>query len=519
MASTKKLDAVVVGASWAGLWLLYLLKKSGFTVRLLDAVDTEVPFYEFSLPELWKNWKWSEKFPSRAEIRDYLYWVCQKLNIYEDIDFGTRITAAHWDEQAGHWRIFSGQSLLAETTYFVPCTGYTTIKHVPAFPGLESFPLAYHSSEWPENLSVTGLRVGVVGTGASGIQIIENVAPDVKKLVVFQRTPNMATPLRQEVLNDDLRGEMKTRYPALFDQRVSRFGFNADIPTKKTFDDNAEQREAFYQRLFDRGGLHFWLANYDDLLSSREANQEAYRFWAKSVRDRVRDPGVAAKLAPLQAPHAFGTKRPSLETAYFERFNQDNVVLVDVNEYPIVEVLPNGVRTSEDFHRLDVLILATGFDAIVGSMLTMDIRGIGGRHLREKWMLSDDSAGIHTSFGLMTEGFPNMFFPIGPQAPSALGLTPQMAEIQGKWIVDCLTWLRLENKEVIEPDHEAEEVWKAENDRAAKRTLFGETDSWYMGANIQGRKKQPLCYLGGVNRYIDFLKEVAAQGYPGFKVR
>ncbi|KAK6363878.1 hypothetical protein LTS17_012719 [Exophiala oligosperma] len=195
MTSLKKLDAVVVGASWAGLWLLYLLKKSGFTVRLLDAcegvggvwyytnysgcrVDTEVPFYEFSLPELWKNWKWSEKFSSRAEIRDYLYWVCQKLNIYEDIDFG--------------------------------------------------------------------MRVGVVGTGASGIQIIENVAPDVKKLVVFQRTPNMATPLRQKVLNDDLRGEMKTRYPSLFDQRISRFGFNVDTSIKKTFDDNAEQREAFY---------------------------------------------------------------------------------------------------------------------------------------------------------------------------------------------------------------------------------------------------------------------------------
>lgn len=537
IGSSRQFDAVVVGASWAGIWCLYLLKRQGLRVLLVDAcsdvggvwhythypgcrVDTEVPFYEFSLPELWKEWEWSERFPARAEIQKYLGWVCDRLDLRRHIMQDTRVTGAHWKETTNSWAIFSDDGLIAETKFFLPCSGYSTIRQTPAFPGQDTFKTSFHSSNFPKELDYKNKRVGIIGTAASGIQCIENMVGEVSKLVVFQRTPNLATPMRQERYTDERREDLKSDYPELFKKRRSRYGFGNAKQTShqvKTFDHNPEQRRQFYEDLYSRGGLAFWFDNYSDLLTSEEANNEAYAFWRDKTRARISDAAVAKILAPTKAPHAYGTKRPSLETAYFEAFNQSHVKLVDLKQEPIHHVTSLGIQTRDRFFDLDVIIYATGFDFITGSMLAMGIRGKDGLLLNDRWKMGPNDEGVLTYLGLMTNGYPNMFFPMGPQAPSALGLTPHMAEIQGAWISACISHMQRLNKVAIEPTEDAELEWKHEVNAAAEQSLLGKTDSWYMGVNIIGRKREALCYFGGVDRYIEFLEDSINTDFPDFE--
>lgn len=529
-------DAVVVGASWAGIWCLYLLKRLGLRVLLVDAcsdvggvwyythypgcrVDTEVPFYEFSLPELWKEWKWSERFPGQAEIQRYLSWVCDKLDLRRHIVQDTKVTGAHWKAASNTWAIFSNGRQIAETRCFLPCSGYSTIRHVPAFSGQDDFKTSFHSSNFPKELDYRGKRVGIIGTAASGIQCIESMVNDVAEMVVFQRTPNLATPLRQERFTDERREKLKSEYPKLFEKRKSQFGFgNAKQFSHqiRTFDHSPEQRHLFYESLYRRGGLAFWFDNYSDLLNNEEANNEAYAFWRDKTRARIHDAAVADVLAPMKAPHAYGTKRPSLETTYFEAFNQSHVKLVNLKQDPIKYITSQGIQTRDKFFDLDIIIYATGFDFITGSMLAMGIRGIDGQLLNDRWKIGPDDQGVLTYLGLMTKGFPNMFFPMGPQAPSALGITPHMAEVQGAWISACLSHMEKFNFATIEPREHAELEWKEKVNIAAQESLMGKTDSWYMGVNIMGRKKEALCYFGGVSNYIDFLERNVDEGFSGF---
>ena len=530
-----QLDALVVGAGWAGLWALHKLKLLGLRVKLVESSpdvggvwyysrypgcrnDTEVPLYEYSDPQLWQNWNWTEKFPAQPEIFAYLRWVSEKLNIRGEMIFNTRISSVRWDEKAKLWRIFTKDGQLATAQYFIPCSGYTTVKYVPAFKGINTFKHAYHTSQWPSGLECEQLRVGVIGNAASGIQVIETLSSQASQLTVFQRTPNLATPMRQEQYSEESLTELKKGFPQRFANRLSRNGYDVPPRSRSTFDDNPEERQEFYESLWKRGGLAFWFSNYKDMLTSVEANQEAYNFWRAKVRARVKDVVTADKLAPLKPPHPFGTKRPSLETHYFEIYNQPNVSLVDHTD-PIAEITPDGILTaSGTFHELDVIIFATGFDFLVGSLLAMDIRGTGGRSLSEKWDVAADGEGVWTHLGIMTAGFPNMFFPMGPQAPSALGLTPQMSEVQGNWIADCVKTMRREGKWQIEPVEEAEREWKKEVKRAAADSLMGQIDSWYLGVNIPQRKKEALCYFGGVDTYCRKVDKCASEGYSGFRM-
>ena len=534
--SGLELDALIVGASWAGIWLLYRLQKLGLRVKILEAspdvggvwyytrypgcrVDTEVPFYEYSMPELWQKWSWSERFPSRAEIHKYLSWVCDELDIRKNIIVNAKVTGVHWDEHRSYWSIVTKNGFRARSQFFLPCSGYTTIRHIPNINGLSKFRNKYHTSEWPEDLDYANKRVGIIGTAASGIQVIEAIAPKASRLTVFQRTPNLATPMRQMQFTSDDITEVKKDYPRLFAARVSRNGFDSRTKRRST-SETIDECEAFFEVLWQRGGLAFWFANYEDLLTNPIANVRAYNFWRKKVRARIHDGDTAEKLAPLKLPHFFGTKRPSLETAYFEVFNQSNVDLVDVNSDPITEVTSEGIYTASGaFYKLDILVLATGFDFITGSMLAMGIRGVGGRQLNEKWDISVKGEGISTDLGLMTAGFPNMFFPMGPQAPSALGLTPHMAEVQGEWIADCVRFMRENGLNIIDATEAGEIKWKDLVNDAAYNSLFGKTDSWYMGVNIPNRKKQPLCYFGGVDDYIEKIQQRAREGYSGFIFR
>ncbi|KAL3480552.1 hypothetical protein BJX99DRAFT_266456 [Aspergillus californicus] len=526
-------EALVVGASWAGIWSLHLLKSRGFKVSLVDAceevggtwcytrypgcrVDTEIPLYEFSDPDIYQNWTWSQRFAVRKEVQDYLIWVTKRLNLRDNLILQTRVHRAEWQESAQTWTVSLSNGDTYRTRFLVLCTGYSTIPYIPPFKGADQFKHSYHTSSWPEQLEWKNKRVGVIGTAASGLQIIEAIGPHVKKLSVFQRTPNLATPMGQRTFSTEEMDDKKRHfYPAMLKQRNSINGF-FDAQHVSTFDDTVEDRRRFFQSLFDKGGLGFWFGNYTDLLTSREANMEAYRFWRESVHRRVRDKDVAEKLAPLVPPHAFGTKRPSLETSYFETFNLPHVKLVDVNEDPIREITSSGVRSATEFHDLDILVYATGFDSLTGSALAINIVGVNGAKLQSKWDIRAAGNGVSTALGLMTEGFPNMFFPMGPQAPSALGLTPQLAEIQGAWLIDCVEHMRSSGINRVEATAQGEEDWKKEVMAAAKTTLFGETDSWYMGVNMPGRKKQPLCYFGGVGRYADYLQGAAKAGYQGF---
>ena len=526
-------EAIIVGASWAGIWILNLLKTQGLKVLLVDAcdnvggtwcytrypgcrVDTEIPLYELSDPDLWKNWTWSSRFAAREEIQAYLSWAADRLNLRGNMVFQTRVESAHWDDGNRAWRVSTNNRTVYMAKYLVLCTGYTTVPFVPEFKGAESFVNSFHSSTWPEQLDWKNKRIGIIGTGASGLQIIETLAAQAAHLSVFQRTPNLATPMRQQNYSPKQMDEYKTSfYPQMLAKRGSPTGFFA-TQRRCTFEDSSESREKFYQSLWEKGGLSFWFGNYADLLTSADANTEAYNFWRQKVHQRIHDPAVAEKLAPVHAPHAFGTKRPSLETSYFDAFNSSDVELVNLREDGIKEITSTGVQTAAKFHELDILVYATGFDSLTGSVLAIDIRGADGAPLYEKWDTRAEGNGVSTALGLMTAGFPNMFFPMGPQAPSALGLTPQMAEIQGGWVATCIRALKTREESVIEATILAEEEWKREIDAAAQSTLFSHTASWYMGANIPGRKMQALCYFGGVDKYSELISNVAHGGYPGF---
>ncbi|KAL4806064.1 hypothetical protein BDV18DRAFT_138606 [Aspergillus unguis] len=526
-------EALVVGASWAGLWTLHLLKQRGLKTVVVDAcddvggawcytrypgcrVDTEIPLYEFSDPDIWRHWSWSQRFPDRHEIRAYLSWVTDRLGLRNDLVLGTRVQRAQWEETEHKWVVSLSNGQRYRARYVVLCTGYTTVPYIPDFKGAETFSNKIHTSNWPEATEWKDKRVGVIGTAASGLQIIEELGPQVKQLSVFQKTPNLATPMQQKDYTAEQMDQLKQHfYPDMFSKRNSITGFFA-TNNRLTFDDCRETRNRFFRSLWDQGGLAFWFGNYADLLTSKEANTEAYNFWRANVHARVKDKATAEKLAPAKPPHAFGTKRPSLETSYYETFNLPHVELVDVNEDPIQEITSAGVQTKAKLHELDLLVYATGFDALTGSALAIDIVGVDGVQLRSRWDTRAQGNGVSTALGLMTRGFPNLFFPMGPQAPSALGLTPQLAEVQSQWVVQCIDKMRAQGLDRVEATADAEEEWKQEVLKAADRTLFGQTDSWYMGVNIPGRKKQPLCYFGGIGRYVEWIQRVANTGYIGF---
>ncbi|KAM5354924.1 hypothetical protein ACJ41O_001570 [Fusarium nematophilum] len=531
MSTAADPDAIIVGASWAGIWMLHQLRTLGLRVFLIEAragvggvwfythypgcrVDTEVPFYEFAAPELWRNWSWKERFAKRADIQKYLEAVCDRLDLWPHITLNTLVTGASWDEDEKRWNVSTNDGRIIKSQFFVPCTGYSTVPVYPTYGGVGTFGNGFHTSRWPENLDVAGKRVGIIGTGASGTQVIEEIAPKVAHLTVFQRTPNLAVPRSQVQYSVQEFERVKEHYPYLFEQRLSTFGVDCPDRPSRTFDHDAETRQEFYRGLYHKGGLSFWFRNYADMTTDSRANREAYNFWRSRTLPRIRDPDVARKLAPAIPPHAFGIKRPSLESDYFEAFNRPNVSLIDLGHDPLVCETKNSVVCRDSGpHELDILIYATGFDFVTASVLQMNVRGRNGQLLSKKWNTDIGSSGIWTYLGIMSAGFPNMFFPVGPQAPTALGITPFMAELQGRWIAGIVRHLRAQGKTTVEPASDAERWWKNELVSSANKTLFPHTDSWYMGVNVPGRKKEPRCYLGGVDRYAQFLDESAAGGY------
>jgi cyclohexanone monooxygenase len=530
-AADAPLDVLVIGAGFHGLYQLWRLRDAGFRVLLVDGgaapggvwywnrypgarVDSSVPNYEFSMETIWRDWRWQERFPGQPELLRYFEHVTRVLDLARDMRLSTWVTAARFDDVARFWRVTTdaGDTLCARVV--LPCLGFASRPYVPDLPGLETFTGdCHHTAQWPAaGVALAGRRVGVLGTGASGVQVIQAVAPIASRLTVFQRTPMLALPMRQQRYSAAESAALKRNYPEMFRQRALAQSSYWDIAARRAAAHAAPvaERQQVFDAAWAAGGFQFWAGTYNDILAHPVSNRLAYDYWRDRTRARIHDPARAALLAPTEPPHPFGTKRPALEQDYYEMFNRANVELIDIRDDPILRVEPGGVRTTHGLHELDVLVLATGFDAGTGGLTQMDVRGTDGRSLREVW-----ANGVVTHLGIAVPGFPNWLMLYGPQSPTAFCNGPTCAELQGDWVVDCLQHLRARGLSRIEATPAAAAEWGAHMRVVAGRSLLAEADSWYMGANIPGKTRE-LLFHPGAQEYLSLCRASAAGGYVGF---
>ena len=529
--SIEEIDVLVVGAGFAGLYQLHNLRKLGFSVKIHEAapglggcwywscypgarVDSHVPVYEYSMKELWQGWNWSERFPGGEELREYFDYVDKKLDLSKDIEFNKRVTAAEFDQKSTLWHVQAEDGSSIQARYLLLCTGFAAKPFIPEFPGIEEFEgECHHTALWPqEGLDLNNKRVGIIGTGASGVQVAQEASKQASHLTVFQRTPILALAMQQQKLDEETQRVNKESYPEAYQKRNESFGgFDIDSNFVSALSVSPEERDAVYEDTWQKGGFHFWVGTFFDVLMNEEANLTAYEFWRKKVRARINDPALAEKLAPTVPPHPFGVKRPSLEQDYYDAFNQDNVGLVDLRESPIEKITSKGVKTKDGEIDLDVLVMATGFDAVTGGLTQIDIKGTQGKTLKQKW-----EKGVRTHLGIATAEFPNLLIIYGPQSPGGFCNGPTCAEVQGDWIIKCLGAMRDKGFKRIEATESAENTWNDHVEMLLGMTLFPKADSWYMGANIPGKPRQLLMYPGGLQLYLTQCNESAANNYQGF---
>lgn len=538
MIDASAYDVVIVGAGFNGLYQLYRLREAGFRVLVVDAaaglggiwhwncypgarVDSHVPNYEFSLPELWQEWNWSERYPGWDELRRYFYYVDSKLRLTPNIEFATRVVSAHFDEASSAWQITTADEATGtinraiSARFLIPCTGFASKAYIPEIQGLDSFAGPHpHTGHWPQaGLDLSGKRVGVIGTGASGVQVIQEAAALASQLTVFQRTPVIALPMGQETLDPAGQALAKKDYPELFRQRATNASSLIGIVPLPlgAVEAAPDERRARFESAWAAGGFHFWTGTYNDILTNPESNRLSYDFWREKTHKRVDDPLLAEQLAPTEPLHPFGTKRPALEQNYYELFNQPNVELVDLRQTPIERVGQRGVYTNNARYDLDILILATGFDAGTGGLTQIDLRSTQGTSIKDHF-----SDGVDTLLGMAIPDFPNLLMLYGPQSPTAFCNGPTCAELQGDWVVNCLKYARRHSYQRFEATPAAAQEWRRRIDELAERTLFPQAESWYMGANIPGKHRQLLNYPA-VQDYLRRMRMCADDNYSGFE--
>ena len=527
----NQVDAVVIGAGFAGLYAVYRLRQMGLSYRAFEqgggvggtwywnrypgaSSDSESWVYSFTFSEeLEQQWNWSCRFPEQPEILRYLEHVADRFDLRTAFEFNTRVTGAAYDESSGWWTCETAHGDRVRTKYLITAVGCLSAAQVPNIPGLSEFAGAwYHTGQWPhERVDFTGMRVGVIGTGSSGIQSIPIIAKQAKHLTVFQRTPNFSVPARNTSLSLERVAQLKRDIKQIRETcRWSTIGQPYDWKDTEALKVDPEARRQQFEADWQKGGFEWMFGSYRDLMVNKDANETAANFVREKIRGIVKDPEVARKLIP---EYPIGTKRLPLDADYFETYNRSNVELVDLRESPIEQIVPTGIRTRDKTYALDAIVFATGFDALTGPLTRIDIRGRGGQRLDAKW-----STGPQTYLGVSTLGFPNMFMITGPGSPSVLGNMPVSIEQHVDWICDCIAHLRMRGASTIEPTKDGEEAWGAHVKALADATLFPQTDSWYMGANIPGKPRVFLPYIGGFGTYRKLCADIAAKGYEGFTI-
>lgn len=529
--SPQSFEIVIVGAGFNGLYQLKALRDAGWSVRLVEAgsglggvwhhnrypgarVDCHVPNYEYSMPEVWQDWNWSERFPGREELVAYFDHVDSVWDLSPDIDLNTRITSAHFDDETHRWNLRTNDDRAYDCQWLIMCTGFGSAPYVPNLAGLDDFEGEWHhTARWPlEGLPLEGKRVGIIGTGASGVQVAQEAASSAAHLTIFQRTPVYALPMEQRDMTVEQQDEVKKDYPEVFRLRNAPPGSFHDMnrDRRSALEVTEQERLEVFDDRWAKGGFHFWVGAFKDTLSDMQSNRLSYDYWRDKTRARIKDTSLHESLAPTDPPYPFGTKRPSLEQNYYDIFDQDNVSFVDLRTDPLIEVTASGVRTEADHVDVDVLVLATGFDANTGGFTQMDFRGADGLLIADAW-----ADGVDTHIGIAAPGFPNMLMLYGPQSAASFCNGPVCAELQGDWTVALLEHLRANALTRFDTDPEHAGRWSDVLATWADKTLFGKADSWYMGANIPGKRRQ-LLNMPNSDAYLQALDNCAAAGYEGF---
>lgn len=531
---TTTLDAVIVGAGVAGLYQLHQLRELGLDVHAYDAADdvggtwfwnrypgarfdSEAYIYQYLFDEsLYKDWSWSKRFPDQPEIERWLHYVAERLDLRKDITFGVTITGATWNEETGRWRVTTDAGEVIDTQFLISCAGMLSAPMSNMFPGQDTFSgQVFHTSRWPaEGVDLKGKRVGVVGTGATGIQVIQTIADQVDSLTVFVRDPQYVLPMSNPDYSDEDVAAYKARFEEFRDTLPHTFsGFEYDFEHVWA-DMTPEQRLEVMQSTYDNGSLKMWLASFSDIFFDEEISAEVSTFVRERMESRLKDPELIKVLVPYD--HGFGTKRVPLENGFLETFLRDNVTAVAVKENPITQIHPEGVELADGTrYDLDVLILATGFDAGSGALSRMGIHGRDNRSLTDEWRKD-----IRTTMGLAVHGYPNLLITAAPLAPSAAlcNMTTCLQQ-QTEWITQALGHVREQGASVIEPTAEAEQAWIDHHEETAGANLISKTASWYTGSNVEGKPFRVLSYTGGVGEYRQRAQAEADAGYPGFEIR
>ncbi|MCW5747373.1 MAG: NAD(P)/FAD-dependent oxidoreductase [Alphaproteobacteria bacterium] len=523
-------DVVIVGAGFAGMYMLHRLRGMGFSARVLEAgdgvggtwywnrypgarCDVESMQYSFQFSdELQQQWNWSERYAPQPEILRYANHVADRFDLRRDITFNTRVTSAAFDEAADRWIIETAGGATLSARFCVMATGCLSAPNKPTIEGLESFRGAvYHTGEWPhEGVDFSGKRVGVIGTGSSAIQSIPIMARQAAQLFVFQRTPNYTVPAHNGPLDPAYQKAVKADYARLRARAKSNpGGIDLSFNDRSALSATPEERRREYEARWAEGGFAF-MGAFGDLMFVQEANDTAADFVRGKIREIVKDPAVAEALSPR---NVIGCKRLCVDTGYWETFNRPNVTLVDVSDRPIEAITATGVRANGRDYELDAIVFATGFDAMTGALLRIDIRGVHGQALKDKWR-----EGPKSYLGLAMAGFPNLFTITGPGSPSVLTNMLPSIEQHVDWIADCLAYLRRQGLKRVEPSREAEEAWVAHARDVAGISLRATCSSWYVGANIPGKPRVFMPYIGGFPAYVQKCQQVVANGYEGFTV-
>jgi len=524
-----EVDVVIVGAGFAGMYLLHRMRGLGMSAIVFEAgsdvggtwywnrypgarCDVESMQYSYSFdPKLEQEWHWPEVFSAQPDILRYAQHVADRYDLRRDIRFNTRVAGAEYNEGTRRWTVRTQHGATVSARHCVMATGCLSSARKPDFPGMDSFKgETYHTGQWPhEKVSFAGKRVALIGTGSSAIQALPVIADEAVQVTVFQRTPNFSIPTRNTAMTSAYEQTWKNDYRARrAAAREMRTGVLNDLNNKSALEVSDTERQAEYEKRWGIGGTSF-MVSFNDLILDKASNDTAADFVRSKIRQTVKNPATAELLAPKN--HPIGTKRICVDSHYFETYNRPNVSLVDVSKAPIERLSDKGLITGGKEYEFDAIVFATGFDAMTGTLNAIDIRGRNGRKLKDKW-----EAGPRTYLGLMSEGFPNLFFITGPGSPSVLSNMMVSIEQHVDWLSDCFAWLRGHQNDSIEPTLEAENAWVDHVNEAAFKTLYPEANSWYMGANIPGKPRVFMPYIGGVNVYRQECQEIADAGYRGF---